>query len=258
MLSNAFGFFFQYDRLNLLKTGLHKAFFHVLLAERDDFNQILYEWIRYGQKSQSWYNGGWDVVTLVTLVTNRAATLQALCISQGAPVALLQAQIGVTFAQSGPPGGSEVAIGKCSSQPQPATIPALLLPLMSEWGPAECGTVAGTASSGLTQGRGRGRNVLGVSSIGCSTGRNRSWDRGSGFKNKIQDKGCEQMPQPELAAAKPWLCHQPRDATNFSCLVCSPLDPTGAFLGLPSLSLGKVGGKGSSVNPRSPSAMKIG
>lgn len=30
-------------------TGLHKAFFHVLLADRDDFNQILYEWIRCGQ-----------------------------------------------------------------------------------------------------------------------------------------------------------------------------------------------------------------
>lgn len=90
-------------------------------------------------------------------------------------------------------------------------------------------TVAGTARSGLTEGRGRGRNVLGVSSIGCSTGRNRSWDRGSGFKNKIQtkvgpavaDKGCEQMPQPDLAAAKPWLCHQPRGA--FGSLLLLPV-----------------------------------
>lgn len=115
----------------------------------------------------------WDVVTLVT---NRAATLQTLCISQGgvgaieelfsatpekhqppfasalvffvllARVALLQAQAGVTFACSGPhPGGSEAAIGKCSSHPQPATIPA---GIKIRVGPAECVVLAETASSG--------------------------------------------------------------------------------------------------------------
>lgn len=124
--------------------------------------------------------GGWDVVTLVTLVTNRAATLQTLCISQGsvgvieesfsanpretpttlcfclgvfcffffvlpAPWPCSRHKIGVTFAQSGPPGGSEVAIGKMQ---QPGTFAALLQPLMSE-----CVIVAGQRGQAWQRGQ---------------------------------------------------------------------------------------------------------